>query len=573
MTAFRIAACAGALAVLAGCTASVPRPPPAAAPAKPDLVVMVAVDQYSAALFNRWRSQYRDGLARLQREGIVYDNAYQTHGLTETCPGHSTLLTGKTPAHTGIVGNSWYDGVAGKAVYCLAAPDYRDARGDPKAPRVGPTNLVASTLGDWLKQASPGSRVVAVAGKDRAAITLGGHRADAAFWYIDGFGFTTYAAPGEDAAAKLAPLAALNAKVQQAYVPPPAWTYRHDACRALEASYRIGGADWQSGLPPMLPAKPGEAPKPARALQIMDPLTLEAAFTLIEHYKLGRRGATDLLAISFSATDFVGHGYGTAGPEMCEQMYRLDGLMGRLLARLESLGVRVLLALSADHGGTDFPERLARQGYPQARRIDGKALLAGVNAQLRGRLGLAHDPLASPDLMQLYAVDAAGRQLAEPQRARVVEAALEILRAQPEVAAAYALQELLAHHPRGVDPELMTLRDRFAQSAMAGRSGDIVLAYQPGITVAPARLTSYIEGHSGPYDLDRRVPIVFWWPGAPAQTRILPVATTDIAPTLAHIVGIGAPADLDGRCLDLADFDSGAGAGACPVAAGAPPRP
>ena len=144
----------------------------------------------------------------LEREGIVYDNGYQTHGLTETCPGHSTLLTGKTPAHTGIVGNSWYDPDAGKNVYCLAAPEYTDARGDPKALKVGPTNLVTGTLGDWLKQVSPASRVVAVAGKDRAAITLGGHRADAAFWYIDNFGFTTYVAKGEDAAAKLAPVAA-----------------------------------------------------------------------------------------------------------------------------------------------------------------------------------------------------------------------------------------------------------------------------------------------------------------------------------------------------------------------------
>ncbi len=568
MTAFRIAACTGALAVLAGCAASVPRPPPAAAPAKPDLVVMVAVDQYSAALFNRWRSQYRDGLARLQREGIVYANAYQTHGLTATCPGHATLATGRTPAHHGLVGNAWYDGRAGRRVYCLAAPEYSDARGDPKALRVGPTNLVASTLGDWLKQASPGSRVVAVAGKDRAAITLGGHRADASFWYVEDFGFTTYVAKGEDPAAKLAPLAALNARVRNEYLPPPAWTYRHDECRALERVYRIGSTDWKSGLPPMVPAKPVEAAKPARALQVMDPLTLQAAFALLEHYRLGRRGVTDLLAISFSATDLVGHGYGTAGPEMCEQMYLLDDLFGQLLARLETLGVDVLLVLSADHGGTDFPERRALQGDAQARRIDGSALLRQLNAQLRQRLDLAYDPLFALDPMQLYAVDAAGRRLVEPLRSRVVDVALAALRARPEVAQAYALEQLLATPPRPVAPDAMTLRERFAQSVRAGRSADIVLAYQPGLVLVPARPTRYVTGHPGPYDPDRRVPIVFWWPGAPAQDRILPVATTDIAPTLAHLLGIAAPADLDGRCLELADF----GTGPCPAAAAPPAR-
>lgn len=545
---------------VAGCATTAPgESVKTAAPKRPDLVVMVAVDQYGAALFNRWRSRYTAGLKRLEREGIVYDAAFQSHGLTETCPGHSTLLTGKTPARTGIVGNSWYDAATGKDVYCLADAGYSDAL-DPKGRKVGPGNLVASTLGDWLKQSSPQSRVVAVTGKDRSAITLGGHRSDGSFWYVDDLGFTTYVPKGEDAAARLAPLAALNAKIRRDYVPPPAWNYAHDECRAYEDTYRMGGIDWKSGLPPMLPAKPGEGPKPARALQIMDPLTLEAAFTLLDHYNLGRRGVTDLLAIGFSATDFVGHGYGTQGPEMCEQMYQLDALMARLLSRLEALGVEVMLVLSADHGGSDFPERLAQQGFPQARRIDGKAWLQSVNDELKAKLGLADNPLASPDLAQLYAVGPGGKALGEPLRSRVIDAALDAVRGRPEVAAAYPLTELLRSYPKNVPPDEMTLRDRFAQSVMAGRSGDILLAYQPGITVVPPRFTYFVESHSGPYDLDRRVPIVFWWPRAPAQTRMLPVATTDIAPTLAHVLGIQAPSDLDGQCLDLGEF----GGGGCP---------
>jgi predicted AlkP superfamily pyrophosphatase or phosphodiesterase len=548
-----------ALALLAGCvgTASPQQPAAAAAPKKPDLVVMVAVDQFGSALFNRWRSRFGAGLARLEREGIVYDNAYQSHGLTETCPGHSTLLTGKTPARTGIVGNSWFDSATGKEVYCLAAPEYSDAL-DPKGLKVGPTNITASTLGDWLKQASPQSRVVAVSGKDRASITLAGHRADATFWYVDNLGFTTYLAKGEDAAAKLAPVAALNAKIQRDYVPAPDWTYKHEACKAYEGHWRIGSTDWKSTLPPQAPPeRPGAAPGKARALQIMDPLTLEAAFTLLDHYQLGRRGVTDLLAVSFSATDFIGHGYGTDGPEMCEQMHLLDTLVGQLLARLDALGVNVVLAFSADHGGTDFPERLAQRGFPEARRVDGGAWLKSVNAEIKAKLGLAHDPLASPDLAQFYAVGADRKRVAEPLHSRIVDAALEVMRRRPEVQAAYPLTELLANYPKDVGPDQLTLRDRFAQNAMAGRSGDILLAYRQGITVATPRVTRFVESHAGPYDLDRQVPIVFWWRGAPAQSRILPITTTDIAPTLAHIAGIGAPADLDGRCLNLANFGIG----------------
>lgn len=543
------------LTLLAGCAGNMSQQRQQSAatpPKKPDLVVMVAVDQFGSALFNRWRSRLSGGLARLEREGIVYDHGYQSHGITETCPGHSTLLTGKTPARTGIVGNSWFDASTGKNVYCLYAPENNDAL-DPKAVKVGPGNITTSTLGDWLKEKSPQSRVVAVSGKDRASITLGGHRADATFWYLDNLGFTTYLAPGENAAAKLAPLAALNEKIRS-NVPAPDWAYKHEACKAYEAEWRIGSTNWKSTLPPQPPTRPGDPPAKARALQLMDPYTLEAAFTLIDHYQLGQRGVTDLLAVSFSATDFVGHAYGTDGPEMCEQMYLLDELMGKLLARLDKLGVNVVLAFSADHGGTDFPERLAHRGFPEAKRVDGNAWLKSVNAELKTRLGLSHDPLASPDLAQFYAVGPDKKRVAEPLHSRIVNAALDVLRQRPEVEAAYPLSELLANYPKNVGPGQLSLRDRFAQNAMAGRSGDILLAYKQGITVATPRVTRFIESHAGPYDLDRQVPIVFWWRGAPAQSRILPVTTTDIAPTLAHIAGIDAPTDLDGRCLNIADF-------------------
>ena len=130
----------------------------------------------------------------------------------------------------------------------------------------------------------------------------------------------------------------------------------------------------------------------------MDPLTLEAARTLIDGYQLGRRGVTDLLSISLSATDFVGHGYGTQGPEMCDQIRRLDAGIGEFLAFIDGLGLRVLLVVTGDHGGSDFPERLARQGFATAKRINPRQLLAGVTAEVKQQLGLDHDVLVSPEL-------------------------------------------------------------------------------------------------------------------------------------------------------------------------------
>jgi predicted AlkP superfamily pyrophosphatase or phosphodiesterase len=146
---------------------------PAYSQSKPDLIVLIAVDQFSASLFDQWRGRFKSGLKRLIGEGIVYSNAYQSHGLTETCAGHSTMLTGKHPRGTGIVANEWFDTKSGDQVYCVEAPF--SVASNPKR-HVGPTNLLATTLGDWMKDQQPTSRVVAVSGKDRASITMAGHR-------------------------------------------------------------------------------------------------------------------------------------------------------------------------------------------------------------------------------------------------------------------------------------------------------------------------------------------------------------------------------------------------------------
>ncbi len=309
------------------------------AAAKPDLVVLLAVDQLGSLLFDRWRGSYRSGLKRIADESVIYNNGYQSHGITETCAGHSTLLTGKHPGRTGIVANEWYDVASGKEVYRVADGAYVQAH-DAKARKVGPGLLATGTLGDWLKAQQSGSRVVVVSGKDRASIVMGGRQADAVFWYQDNVGFTTFVGAGEDAVAKLSPLATLNARIKSEAKSVPDWNDVAESCRSLEAEYTIGKQTWKSKLPPELPAEPGKAPGKARALHIMDPLTLEAARELVRHYELGRRGATDLLAISLSATDFVGHGYGTQGPEMCDQIHRLDALVGEFLAYLDGLGVQ-----------------------------------------------------------------------------------------------------------------------------------------------------------------------------------------------------------------------------------------
>ncbi|HWW63402.1 MAG TPA: alkaline phosphatase family protein [Sphingomonadaceae bacterium] len=229
-----------AAAVLAGFT-----PAMAAAPPRPKLVVMIVVDQFSAELFQAYRPHFSGGLKRLGG-GIAF-TGYQSHAATETCPGHSTILTGDHPARTGIVANTWFDVKTGSFLYCVSVP--RTA--DPGAR--GPTYLRVDTLGDWLKKAEPGARVISISGKDRAAIMLGGHHADAVYWWVDGTGFTTSAYAGPATRAVARPAQAFNRTLFARWRadPPQLWPASAPAaCAPLERSHLFGQLRLSGEVPP-----------------------------------------------------------------------------------------------------------------------------------------------------------------------------------------------------------------------------------------------------------------------------------------------------------------------------------
>ncbi|MDB5456447.1 MAG: alkaline phosphatase family protein [Caulobacter sp.] len=518
----------------------------------PKLVVVISIDQFSANLFEQWRGQFTGGLGRLAREGVVYPSGYQSHAMTETCPGHSTLLTGKHPNKTGIVSNDTHDRATGVKVYCLAEADVTLAH-DPKAPGVGPERLMADTYGDWLKAVSPASKVYGVSGKDRGAITLAGHKADGTFWFEPSFGFTTYVRAGETAAAKLAPVAALNAQLAAEQKKKPfVWTYADKRCQALEATYVTGGRTWKAQLPPPAATDAAGDLRDLYASPYTDAATLRAATSLREQFHLGDGPAVDVLTVSLSATDFIGHRYGSRGPEMCDQIARLDAGLGRFLTEVAKAKGGVLVVLAADHGGSDFPERLKAQGY-DAGRVPGAAWVKDINTQLRASLGLAFDPLVQAGgINQLYVVGADKKALPPVERTRITTAALALVRAQPVVSSAYDVDALLTEPPAAADipPDEISVEERMRRSAYPERSGDILIAFKPYLTMAAASAT-YVAGHGTPWNYDRRVPIIFWWPGAAGRERILPLDTVDIAPTLAAVTGVKPPADVDGRCQPL----------------------
>lgn len=523
----------------------------AAPPPKPRLIVAIAVDQLSSEVFNKYRPTYTAGLRTLAN-GLAYPTGYQSHAATETCPGHATILTGRRPAGNGIVANSWTDRKTGQIVYCVSVP------GEDSKAR-GHQNLRVTTLGDWIKAARPGARTFAVAGKDRAAITMAGKNADGVYWWNDGAGFVTSPFAGPAGPRVTQPAEAFNAALRAKWTaaPPQLWPAPSPACAALVRREQFGQLEVSGEVPPEMAKGVTEGDEfvaskrfndALRASPTFDATVADFAIELIAREKLGKGSAPDLLAIGLSATDYIGHRLGNGGAEMCVQQAALDATIGRLLDRISALNIPFIVMLTADHGAADAAERHFDQGG-HGYRIDDRGLMLRLNDALESELAVIWPPLSTDDTQQLYIVT----DPKEMPHERVLDAAVAWLKAQPEVKAVFTRAEVeAATVPPGAPADQLTMAQRFHASYDPERSGDIAVAYAERSSYGvPQAVGDTVAGHGTPWDHDRQVPILFWWPGVVAETRGQPVETVDIAPTLAGVAGIRPPAPVDGRCLDL----------------------
>ena len=205
--------------------------------------------------------------------------------------------------------------------------------------------------------------------------------------------------------------------------------------------------------------------------------------------------------------------------------------------------------LTADHGSLETPEVADEQGMPAATRLDPRAFLTSVGAAVQAELKLDAVPLAG-DPYEIYVVPPKGASAKVAEQ--IAAATIAELRKRPEVVAVYTKAEALAGlPPKGKPVDEMTPLERIAESTDADRSGDIMAVLRPFTTIgAPINLGDAVGGHGSLWNYDRRVPILFWWPGAEGFEQSLPIETVDIAPTLAALAGVATPV-VDGRCLDL----------------------
>jgi predicted AlkP superfamily pyrophosphatase or phosphodiesterase len=548
-----------ALAAGVGCTEF----PTATDATRPKLVLLLAIDQLRP---ERLDPAQPGGLGRLQREGRTFVDAALTPAFTETCAGHATMLTGRTPAAVGVPGNSYTDPETLEGRYCVEdrAPDAA-LLGVPGEPADGrsPRVMRASTLGDWLKEQQPGSRVFAVSGKDRSAIAMVGRDADAAYWLARGASpqFTTSAYY----MASLPEWVSAWSGERVLALWPEHWEYLPESAAVSAATNRIDDYEHESRLHgraaphPVLADPPGVERLPERmrhpserayVTPFADDVSLAFARELVERENLGGGPATDLLAVGLSATDLVGHFYGPESWESRDALSRLDAAIGDFLAFLEArVGAgRLLVVVTADHGVLTLPEWLVETGRSKCTlpggRLNGKKLITGVNARLDERFG------AAVEGEKAWLVAAYGRLTLNRKRATrvgaspadVIESARAHLEGAPGVAHAWTRGEVLAG--TGAEPFATLYRNSWDEKI----TGDIALQFEEDCLMGDGRIAT---SHGSPYLYDRKVPLIFFGPGiAPGRVEG-DAATVDIAPTIAPLVGITTPDDLDGRALPL----------------------
>lgn len=528
-------------AVLAQSSGAPPAKVTAATPA-PKLVVVIAVDQFSADLFAEYRSHFTGGLARLA-SGIVFPAGYQSHAATETCPGHSTILTGNHPAHTGIIANNYFDLSVSrddKRVYC--AEDETVAGTTSGSGKYAPSvnHLLVPTLGDLMKAANPKAQVVSVAGKDRAAIMMGGHKADELMWLVP-TGLTSYRGTELSPTAQQAG-AAIAAAIAQ---PRPAATLpadcaSHDIAIPLDKGGSVGTGRFQ---------RDGGDFRRFMASPEADGAVLAAGAALRQARGLGEGDTTDLLILGLSATDYVGHSTGTEGSEMCMQMLALDRELGDFFARLDATGIDYVVALTADHGGHDLPERNRQNAWPAAERVDKALDPDAMGKAVAEKLGLPQPLLYSDGPFgDMYL----SKALTPPQRKAAMTELLARYRAHPQVEAVVTGEELAKYPISKRSPDVWTLMDKLRASYNPQRSGDFLVVLKPRVTPIPESGMGYVATHGSVWDYDRRVPILFWRKGLTGFEQPNAVMTVDILPTLASVIGVPLDAGkIDGRCLDL----------------------
>lgn len=479
------------------------------------LVLHLGVDQLRPDYLQRWEGELPGGLGRLLREGVVYFAGEQDHAMTETAPGHATMLSGRTPASVGIVSND------------LGVPDRLYPLVSGTGGGASPARIRGTTLYDWLRAADPEVRVLSISRKDRGAIVPIGRAKVPVYWWARGV-FTTSTWYGDSLPSWLQ---AWNARDPVEQLRGTAWTLLRDSASYPEPDdrpFEYAGGD--RTFPHWIPDDWTMASGIMEYRSQMDSLTLDAAWHGVRALQLGTRDGTDLLVISLSTLDNVGHRWGPGSREVHDHVLRLDQWLGHFL---DSLATQVplehvVISLTSDHGVQEFPEA----------GVGGRQTLSRIarelNTNLRARWAMDAGVMAEGGLLvgDRAGLRARGMDVDSMSAALAVE-----ISALPGVARVYTPRSLAA--APADDPSAGLWRRSLPENFQWLVAAEL----EDGWMWNTGRTST---SHSTTALQNRRVPILFRVPGLAPTRPSRVIRTVDIAPTLAALLGIPPTEPLDG---------------------------
>ena len=543
---------------------------------RPRLVLLIVVDQFRYDYLSRFGDLFGSrGIGRLTRAGASWTDANFDHVPTFTAPGHAVFMTGASPSQTGIVANEWYERETGRRVKSITDDSTMMLAGKPNEKGKGPRRLLCSTVGDELRLADRDrSKVIGISAKDRSAILPAGRRANAAYWFSTDNGnivSSTY---------YFEHLPEWVVRFDNRHMADALFGARWDRLLPNEAEYlRRAGLDdvpWENldkssadtnFFPHVITGGSTAPDKPFyRALDytpFSNDLLVAFAEEAIVNEKLGAGDETDVLSVSFSANDYVGHRFGPYSQEAMDMTLRVDQQIGKLLDFVDTrvgLGSSIVI-FTADHGASPVPEQAALQNLA-GRRYQKADLLKVAEEGLRARYARKDRP--ATDYIQTFqnrdeteagllnsnfylnraALQRDGLDLDEAERV-LGEAVMKV----PGVARYFTRRQLENNSISSADP----VARRVLHGFYAQRSGDVIIVYEPySIQFDPPDDPTDPRSsatHGSPYSYDTHVPLIIMGRGFAPGRYAQAAAPTDIAPTLAHVLGLEAPSCSVGRVL------------------------
>jgi len=537
---------------------------------RPRLVLLIAVDQFRYDYLERFADLFGpNGFRRLMKDGASWTQSNYDHFPTYTAPGHATMMTGAYPAESGIIGNEWLDRTTGKRVTSVSDESVKLLGGGPNEMGSSPRRLMSSTVGDELRLVTNDrSKIIGISVKDRSAILPAGRHANAAYW------FSTTA----------------GNMVSSTYYfnQLPQWVTNFNNARPADKFFGakwdrlLSGAEYQkragADSPPWeVVAKgtgdtnsfphviTGGASQPGpvfySALEyspFSNDLLLSFAQQAIVNENLGQDEDTDVLTVSFSADDYVGHRFGPYSQEAMDITLRVDAQIGTLLDFVQTkVGLsNTVVAMTADHGVSPIPEHAAALGLGGS-RIKREDIMGPIRAALTARYN-SQNKSPDPTLDYIFRDDMQGGwrdtlingsiylNYDALKRDGVPSDEIEQVIGRtaltvPGVARFFTRSQLLKGEASFTDP----IERRVLHGFYPNRSGDVILLAEPYKYLAETITAT----HGSPYAYDTNVPTIIMGPGVIPGRYYEPAAPSDIAPTLAALLGVTAPSSAVGRVL------------------------